>query len=101
MNRPPLRPVTIKARLNNLERELRPFETYEERQAKALLTHWLADCEGAAELWAEWMERLDASGSPAAVLVTGAGKSLMMAMADSLFDFEPTSTDVETIGTID
>lgn len=52
---------------------------------REVMTRWLVTVEGAAELYAEYVELLEAEGSHAALLGLERGREVTLAMVDSLW----------------
>jgi len=78
------RPATLKARLNRLERELRPYESPEQRLDRAIRTHWLATSEDGASLLVDFEDMRQSHGATG-MLATQAGRDLTTALLDDLY----------------
>ena len=83
--------MTLRARLDRLEWELRPYESEAQRYSRELLTPWLATCDQGAELWAEYEDTRQSFGVTG-MLRTKAGRDLTMRLLDDLYEqLEPKS----------
>ncbi len=79
-----LRPVSLTARVTRLERELAVAEPYASVESRALLTRWLAECDEAAELYADYVYLRDTLGLTGA-LASPAGRAAIMALVGSIY----------------
>lgn len=79
------RPATLKARLNRLERELRPYESPEQRAQRAMTVQWLAASEDGAGLLVDLEDMREQHGATG-LLRTEPGRALTMALMDSLYE---------------
>lgn len=82
-----LRPVSLTARVNRLERDLQPRESWASRESRAQLTRWLVEVDEAAELYDDYIYYQDTLGTTG-VLASPAGREALLAMIESLYSFE-------------
>ncbi len=83
---PAMRPVTLRARLNQLERRVRVVESLEEREGRELLARWLAASDANVEHWLDLEESTQAAGSRANVVMLASGRAVLDAIAESLYE---------------
>lgn len=82
-----LRPLTLRARLTRLERDLHPYESWEERDGRARLAAWLAASDEHVETWLDYLEWLELAGAAEAVFSYSGGRAAVEAVAASLYAF--------------
>ena len=82
---PAMRPVTLRARLNQLERRVRVVESNEEREGHELLARWLAANDANVEWLLDYEESVAFAGSRAEALALASGRAVLEAIAESLF----------------
>lgn len=82
-----LRPVSLSARVLRLERELAVVESWASVQSRAMLTRWLAQDDGAAELYDDYVYLRDTLGT-VGVLASPAGRAAIVAVVESVYAFE-------------
>lgn len=80
-----LRPVSLTARVNRLERELQPRESHASIESRAMLTRWLGESVDGADLWIEYLELVEAVGSTEGVLQLAEGRDAVLAVIHSLY----------------
>jgi len=79
-------PLTLRARIAQLERALpSPVETRAQRESRNLLTSWLAGSDEAIELWLDYEEGVQASGSQAGAIRLVSARATVLAIAESLY----------------
>lgn len=82
-----MRPATLRARLMRLERDLHPYESWEERDGRARLAAWLAASDDHVECWLDYLEWLELAGTAEAVFSYSGGRAAVEAVAASLYAF--------------
>jgi len=80
-----MRPVTLRARLNQLERRVRVVGSYEEREGRELLSCWSAASDANVEHYLDYEEAVQAAGSRAKALALASGRATLLDIAESLF----------------
>ncbi len=83
---PAMRPVTLRARLNQLERRVRVVESSEEREGRELQARWLAASDANVEHWLDLEEAIESAGSRTEALALASGRAVLDAIAASLYE---------------